>query len=171
LNANLNLYIAICDDYETVFATTQKRNKDFLPPLQKETIMKILNATLLAAMFAVPAVSFADGGNEPFVNIHSTAVASDVRADAIATRQLPFASNDANSGLIAVSDAATKTRAQVLAELFEAKRLGAVQTGDVNVFATPAQAEQITAAGLHAIGAERTAAASLSAIASPSVAQ
>jgi D-serine deaminase-like pyridoxal phosphate-dependent protein len=133
-------------------------------------IMKTLNATLLAALIAIPAVSFADGGAEPFVNIHSTATASEVRAQLAGTRA---GINEIDAGLIVVNDSAPKTRAQVLAELAEATRLGLVQRGDVTLVETPEQRAQIAAAGVRALNADRVASkASVAAlIASPSVAQ
>lgn len=132
--------------------------------------MKTLNATLLAALIAIPAVSFADGGAEPFVNIHSVANASDVRAQSIGTR---FGNNEATGGLIVADSITPKTRAQVLAELAEAKRIGAVQRGDVTLVETPEQLAQIAAAGVRALIADRVAgsAAVAALISSPSIAQ
>jgi hypothetical protein len=132
--------------------------------------MKTFNATLLAALIAIPTVSFADGGAEPFVNIHSAATTSEVRAQLAGTRA---GVNEIDAGLIVAVDA-PKTRAQVLAELAEAKRIGAVQRGDVTLVVTPEQKAQIAAAGLRAINADRFAsnnAAVAALIASPSVAQ
>jgi hypothetical protein len=133
--------------------------------------MKTLNATLIAALFAIPAVSFADGGNEPFVNIHGQATMSDVRA-ALGARG-SFNATDANSGLIFINDAAPKTRAQVRAEFVEARRLGLTQGGDQSVVPTIEQQIAITEAGLRAIAVTSAPAnAALAAvIASPSVAQ
>jgi hypothetical protein len=134
--------------------------------------MKTLNATLLAALIAIsasPAVSFADGGAEPFVNIHSAATSSEVRAQLAGAR---LGVNDINAGLI-INDSAPKTRAQVAAEYAEAKRIGAVQRGDVTLVETPEQLAQIAAAGLRALNADRVAsnAAVAAVIASPNVAQ
>jgi Domain of unknown function (DUF4148) len=129
--------------------------------------MKTLNATLLAALIAIPTVSFADGGATDHVtqNIHSVANASAVRTVSY--------NNDQTGGLIVVNDAAPKTRAQVLAELAEVKRLGLNLSGDRNVFVSAEQNEQIAAAGVRALNADRVASnASVAAlIASPSVAQ
>ncbi len=132
--------------------------------------MKTLNATLLAALITIPAVSFADGGAEPFVNIHSAATTSEVRAQLAGAR---LGVNDIDAGLVIAIDNAPKTRAQVLAELAEAKRIGAVQRGDVTFVETPEQTAQIVAAGVRALNADRVASnASVAAlIASPSVAQ
>jgi hypothetical protein len=133
--------------------------------------MKTLNATLLAALIAIPTVSFADGGAEPFVNIHSAATSSEVRAQLAGARA---GVNEIDAGLIVANDSAPKTRAQVLAELAEAQRIGAVQRGDVTLVVTPEQNAQIAAAGLRAINADRMAsnsAAVAAVIASPSVAQ
>lgn len=132
--------------------------------------MKTLNATLLAALIAIPAVSFADGGAEPFVNIHSAATTSQVRAQLAGAR---LGVNDIDAGLIVANDSAPKTRAQVLAELAEAKRIGAVQRGDITFVETPEQTALIVAAGARALNADRVASnASVAAlIASPSVAQ
>jgi hypothetical protein len=132
--------------------------------------MKTLNATLLAALITIPAVSFADGGAEPFVNIHSTATTSEVRAQLAGAR---LGVNDIDAGLVIAIDNAPKTRAQVLAELAEAKRIGAVQRGDITFVETPEQTAQIVAAGVRALNADRVASnASVAAlIASPSVAQ
>jgi Domain of unknown function (DUF4148) len=133
--------------------------------------MKTLNATLLAALFAIPAVSFADGGNEPFVNIHSQATASDVRA-AFGARG-GFNASEANSGLIAINDAAPKTRAQVSAEFVEARRLGLTQGGEQIVVPTIEQQIAISEAGLRAVAGTPAPvnAAVAAVIASPSVAQ
>lgn len=132
--------------------------------------MKTLNATLLAALIAIPAVSFADGGAEPFVNIHSAATASEVRAQLAGAR---LGVNDIDAGLIVANDSAPKTRAQVQAELAEAKRIGAIQRGDVTFVETPEQTAQIVAAGIRALNADRVASnASVAAlISSPNVAQ
>ncbi len=135
--------------------------------------MKNLNATLLAALIAIsasPAVSFADGGAEPFVNIHSAATTSEVRAQLAGAR---LGVNDIDAGLIVANDSAPKTRAQVLAELAEATRIGAVQRGDITLVETAEQRAQIAAAGLRALNADRVAsnAAVAALIASPSVAQ
>jgi Domain of unknown function (DUF4148) len=132
--------------------------------------MKTFNATLLAALIAIPAVSFADGGAEPFVNIHSAATTSEVRAQ-LAGAQLGV--NDIDAGLIVANDSSPKTRAQVAAEFAEAKRIGALQHGDVTLVETPEQIAQIAAAGLRALNADRVAGnASIAAvIASPNVAQ
>ena len=132
--------------------------------------MKTLNATLLAALIAIPAVSFADGGAEPFVNIHSAATASEVRAQLAGAR---LGVNDVDAGLIVANDSAPKTRAQVQAELAEAKRIGAIQRGDVTLIETPEQTAQIVAAGIRALNADRVAsnAAVAALIASPNVAQ
>jgi hypothetical protein len=116
--------------------------------------MKTLNATLLAALIAIPAVSFADGGNEPYVNIHSQATASEVRAQLAGSR---LGVNEFDAGLIVVNDASPKTRAQVVAELAEAKRLGLVQRGDVTLVETAEQRAQIAAAGVRALNADRVA--------------
>jgi hypothetical protein len=134
--------------------------------------MKTFNATLLAALIAIPAVSFADGGNEPFVNIHSQATANDVRNQAAASRS-SFASTEANSGLIAINAVAQKTRTQVVAELAEARRLGLTQGGEQIVVPTIEQQIAVSEAGLRAIaGTPAPANAALAAvIASPSVAQ
>jgi fatty acid-binding protein DegV len=112
--------------------------------------MKTLNATLLAALIAIPAVSFADGGNEPFVNIHSQASAVDVRAQAVATRG-GYGNNEATAGLIALNDAAPKTREQVRAEILEASRLGVLRMGEQTVLPTAEQQTLITLAGLRAL--------------------
>jgi Domain of unknown function (DUF4148) len=132
--------------------------------------MKTLNATLLAALIAIPAVSFADGGAEPFVNIHSIANASEVRAQAIGVR---YGNNEATGGLIVINDAAPKTRAQVHAEILEARRLGVLQMGEQNVIETPEQQALITSAGLRALnGAPVAMSAAVTAlIASPNSAQ
>ncbi|TAG72741.1 MAG: DUF4148 domain-containing protein [Burkholderiales bacterium] len=132
--------------------------------------MKTLNATLLAALITIPAVSFADGGAEPFVNIHSAATTSEVRAQLAGAR---LGVNDIDAGLVVAIDNAPKTRAQVLAELAEAKRIGAVQRGDITFVETPEQTALIVAAGARALNADRMASnASVAAlIASPSVAQ
>ncbi|MGL4232409.1 MAG: DUF4148 domain-containing protein [Casimicrobium sp.] len=134
--------------------------------------MKTLNATLLAALIAIPAVSFADGGNEPFVNIHSQATASDVRNQAFGART-SFGATEANSGLIAINDATPKTRAQVLAELAEARRLGLTQGGDQIVVPTIEQQIAVSEAGLRAVASAPAPvnAAVAALIASPSVAQ
>jgi hypothetical protein len=131
--------------------------------------MKTLNATLLAALIAIPAVSFADGGNEPFVNIHSQATASEVRAQLVGARA---GVNEIDAGLIFVNDSAPKTRAQVLAELAEAKRLGVVQRGDVTVVETAEQRAQIAAAGVRALNADRVVGnVAIAALRSPDAAQ
>lgn len=46
---------------------------------------------------------------------------------------------------------APKTRAQVVAELAEAQRLGVVSQSETNTFPTPAQSEQVRQAGLKAL--------------------
>lgn len=131
--------------------------------------MKTLNATLLAALIAIPAVSFADGGAEPFVNIHRDATRAEVVAQLVGARA---GVNEIDAGLIVAIDNAPKTRAQVLAELAEAQRIGAVQRGDVTLIETAEQRAQIVAAGLRALNADRVAGnASIAVIASPSVAQ
>jgi Domain of unknown function (DUF4148) len=132
--------------------------------------MKTLNATLLAALIAIPAVSFADGGNEPFVNIHSQATASEVRSQAIGVR---YGNNEATGGLIVINDAAPKTRDQVRAEILEARRLGVLQMGEQNVIETPEQQALIASAGLRALNGTRvaTSAAVAALIASPNSAK
>jgi fatty acid-binding protein DegV len=131
-----------------------------------------LNATLIAALIAIstsPVVSFADGGNEPFVNIHSQATASEVRAQLAGARA---GINEIDAGLIVVNDSAPKTRAQVLAELAEAKRLGLVQRGDVTLIETTEQRAQIAAAGVRALNADRVAGnVAIAALRSPDAAQ
>jgi hypothetical protein len=129
--------------------------------------MKTFNATLIAALIAIPTAAFADGGATDHVtqNIHSVANASAVRTVSY--------NNDQTGGLIVVNDAAPKTRAQVLAELAEVKRLGLNLSGDRNVFVSAEQNEQIAAAGVRALNADRVAsnASVATLIASPSVAQ
>ncbi len=134
--------------------------------------MKTLNATLLAALIGIPAVSFADGGAEPYVNIHSAATASDVRAQAVAAR-VSFNSNDATSGLVVINDSVAKTREQVRAEIAEARRLGVLTMGEQSVVPTIDQQLAISEAGLRAINSAPVAAnATLAAlIASPNSAQ
>lgn len=48
-------------------------------------------------------------------------------------------------------DGPGKTRAQVRAEVLEARRLGVLQGGEVSQFATPEQLEQTRIAGLRAV--------------------
>jgi hypothetical protein len=171
----LNLYIASCGNEKNTSSESQI-NKETSPPSsstpKKETEMKTLNATLLAALIAIPAVSFADGGNEPFVNIHSQATASDVRAQLVGARG-SYGNNEATAGLIALDDAAPKTREQVRAEIFEARRLGVLQMGEQTVIPTPEQQALITTAGLRALNGTPVAASAAVAalIASPSVSQ
>jgi hypothetical protein len=55
------------------------------------------------------------------------------------------------ASLRAIEHAPAKTRAQVLAELSEARRLGLFAQGDRDVFASLEQLEQIRIAGLRAV--------------------
>jgi Domain of unknown function (DUF4148) len=55
------------------------------------------------------------------------------------------------SAMRVIDPAAPKSRAQVIAELNEAQRLGLVARGERDVFSTPEQREQIRQAGLRAL--------------------
>ncbi len=82
---------------------------------------------------------------------------AEVRAQAIAARdagQLP----DTDIVAFNVPAGFEKTRAQVLAELNEAQRLGLVNVadGEYPVIATAQQAEQVRQAGLRAVGTSTT---------------
>lgn len=82
---------------------------------------------------------------------------AEVRAQAIAARDAGHFDNMDTQPLI-VPAGFEKTRAQVLAELNEAQRLGLVNVPDSEypVIATPQQAEQVRQAGLRAIGTSTT---------------
>lgn len=135
--------------------------------------MKTRNAALLIAMFAIPAISFADGGATEFLdnNTHVQADRAQVRADAVAAART-FSVNDGNIGQVEIA-AAPKTREQVLAELAEANRLGLVRGGEQSIVPTIEQQIAITQAGLRALNGTPVAAnASVAAlIASPDAAQ
>jgi hypothetical protein len=136
--------------------------------------MKLFNASLLASLIAVPAIAMADGGATDHVvpADHTQANASEVRAAVIAARA-NLANNDATGGLISFTYTEPKTRAQVRAELAEARRLGLTQSGEQTVVPTLEQQVAITLAGLRALEGTPVAgnANTAAVIASPDVAQ
>ena len=114
--------------------------------------MKLSTRILLPIAFALTAgASFAEGpieGNEVF-SFTSTASRAEVRAEAVAARE---ANLIAHGEILPVqkTEGVGKTRAQVVAETAEARRLGLLHIGEEMKFATPTQAEQIRLAGLRA---------------------
>lgn len=123
------------------------------------------NAPLTRAEVRAQAIAARDAGQLPDTDIvkfevstgASSLTRAEVRAQAIAARdagQLP----DTDIVTVNVPAGFEKTRAQVLAELNEAQRLGLVNVpeGEYPVIATAQQAEQVRQAGLRAIDTSTT---------------
>ena len=107
--------------------------------------------TILAGLVAAAGFSAAASAQEvtPFDTsaYQSTKSRAEVRAEAKGT---------VHSGEVTGFDdiaiaGGGKTRAQVHAEVLDARRLGVLSSGEVSVFATPDQVEQIRVAGLRAV--------------------
>jgi hypothetical protein len=115
------------------------------------------NASLIAAAFAGltglanagPAITSWDAApNYPAVDHRSrTEVIAETVGYLLATKGA-FASGEARAP--DTPALAQPTRAQVLAEIAEAKRLGLITHGEATTFATPQQTEQVRRAGLRA---------------------
>ncbi len=114
--------------------------------------MKLSTRILLPLALTVAAgASFAEGplqGNEVFA-FTSQASQAEVRGQAIAAQNAGLIVNGEITPVQKV-ETVGKTRAQVVAETAEARRLGLLTIGEEMQFATPAQAEQIRMAGLQA---------------------
>jgi hypothetical protein len=121
---------------------------------------KTLIATALFVSFAGTGAAFAQEGTQDFpVPVLQS---STTRAEVIATLKAAPRIDVAYSGEASAAPKAVSqfSRAQVAAEAREATRLGLTDTSDGNVrVATPAQLEQIRAAGLRALDAGMTTAA------------
>jgi hypothetical protein len=116
--------------------------------------MKLSTRILLPLALTVAAgASFAEGpieGNEVF-SFTSVASRADVQGQAIAARAAGLIPDgDITIAPVQEVQGAGKTRAQVVAETNEARRLGLLYIGEEMKFATPAQVEQIRLAGLQA---------------------
>lgn len=113
---------------------------------------KTLIATALVLSFAGTGAAFAQEGTQDFpVPQWKSSI---TRAEVIATlKAAPAAQMSYGEASTAPKAASSLSRAQVQAETREALRLGVIGSdeGAVRV-ATPAQAEQIRAAGLRALG-------------------
>jgi hypothetical protein len=111
------------------------------------------NATVVAAAFAglAQASSFVSWDAAPHYPIVDNRSRSEVITETVAYLKATkgaFASGEAR-----LPDArvlAQPTRAQVLAEIAEAKRLGLITHGEATVFPTAQQSEQVRQAGLRA---------------------
>lgn len=132
------------------------------PNLFKELIMnaKTLIITALFASFAGTGAAFAQEGTQDFpVPVLQS---STTRAEVIATLKAAPRSDAVYAGEASAAPKAQSqlSRVQVAAEAREATRLGLTETSDGNVrIATPAQLEQIRAAGLRALDNGMTTAA------------
>lgn len=132
------------------------------PPDPEDTIMnaKTLIATALFVSFAGTGAAFAQEGTQDFPApvLKSSTTRAEVIADLKAAPRGEVASYGEAS--VAPKAASQLSRAQVVAETREAVRLGLTETSDGNVrVATPAQLEQIRAAGLRALDNGMTTAA------------
>jgi hypothetical protein len=125
------------------------------PEMQRTQTMnaKTLIATALVLSFAGAGAAFAQEGTQDFPAPKYQAPAKLTRSEVIATlKAAPAAEATANEASPAPQAVSTLSRAQVQAEAREALRLGLVGSDDGMVrVATPAQLEQIRAAGLRAI--------------------
>lgn len=90
----------------------------------------------------------------PFVSTMSRA---EVRAQAIADRDAGLTTSSEFGPMIVADAKSTLTRAQVRAEAVAAERLGLITRGEVMVFPTPAQLEQVRLAGQRATQGENLA--------------
>jgi len=112
---------------------------------------KTLIATALFVSFAGTGAAFAQEATQDFPVPQWTS--SITRAEVIATlKAAPAAVAGYGEASTAPQATSTLSRAQVQAETREALRLGAIGSDEATVrVATPAQAEQIRAAGLRAL--------------------
>ena len=124
------------------------------PPNPRNTIMnaKTLIATALFVSFAGTGAAFAQEGTQdfPVPQLLSSTTRAEVIAELnAAPRSQPAGYGEASTAPMAASQL---SRAQVVAETREAMRLGLTETTDGSVrVATPAQLEQIRAAGLRTL--------------------
>lgn len=113
---------------------------------------KTLIATALLVSFAGTGAAFAQEGTQDFPApvLKSSTTRAEVIADLKAVQRSEAASYGEAS--VAPQAASQLSRAQVAAETREAMRLGLIDTSEGGVrVATPAQLEQIRAAGLRAL--------------------
>ena len=121
---------------------------------------KTLIATALFVSFAGTGAAFAQEGTQDFPA--PVLKSSTTRAEVIADLKAAQGSAAASYGEASVAPKAASqlSRAQVAAETREAMRLGLIDTSEGGVrVATPAQLEQIRAAGLRALDKGTTTAA------------
>lgn len=114
---------------------------------------KTLIATALVLSFAGAGAAFAQEGTQDFPAPKYQAPSKLTRSEVIATlKAAPAAETAVNEASPAPQAVSTLSRAQVVAETREALRLGLVGSDDgMQRVATPAQLEQIRAAGLRAV--------------------